>query len=154
MTRQLTQDFCLTEFTYSQYAYRNNINNAPSDYELANIINITAPRAQKIRDLLNKPMLITSGYRCFQLNKAVGGAATSDHMSGLAIDFIAPKFGTPKEVAQFLQKHVLELGINQLIYEGTWVHVGFAGAGSKPIGTILTAKFQNGKAKYFAGVVA
>lgn len=154
MTRQITPDFALAEFTYSQYAERHNINNTPSDYELANIINITAPRTQKIRDVLNKPMIITSGYRCFLLNRAVGGVDNSDHMSGLAIDFIAPKFGTPKEVAQYLQTIVLPLGINQLIYEGTWVHVGFAGAGRRPKGEILTAKFKNGKAQYFAGVVA
>lgn len=152
MSRQLTQDFSLPEFTYSQYAERHGINNTPSDYELANIINITAPRAQKIRDLLGKPMLITSGYRCYSLNRAVGGSATSDHMSGLAIDFIAPKFGTPKEIAQFLQKHVENLGVNQLIFEGTWVHVGFAGVGQKPKSEILTAKFKNGKPHYEQGI--
>lgn len=154
MNRQLTQDFSLAEFTYSQYAERHGINNTPNDYELANIINITAPKTQKIRDLLGKPMLITSGYRCYSLNRAVGGSATSDHMSGLAIDFLSPRFGTPKEIAQFLQKHVQELGINQLIYEGTWVHVGFAGVGQKPKNEILTAKFKNGKAKYSIGVAA
>lgn len=154
MIRQITLDFSLPEFTYSQYAERHNINNTPSHQELVNILNITAPKTQKIRDLLGKPMLITSGYRCYSLNRAVGGSPTSDHMSGLAIDFIAPKFGTPKEIAQFLQKHAQNLGINQLIYEGTWVHVGFAGVGQKPKGEILTAKFKNGKAQYEQGITA
>ena len=154
MTKQITRDFSLAEFTHSQYAERHNINNTPSDYELANIINITAPKAQKIRDLLNKPMLITSGYRCYSLNRAVGGSLTSDHLGGLAIDFIAPQFGTPKEVAKFLQKYVQDLGINQLIHEGTWVHVGFAGVGQKPKGDVLTAKFKNGRPEYSIGVIA
>lgn len=153
MGRMLTESFSLAEFVVSETAERKNINNSPSDLEIGNLLNITAPNLQKIRNLLGKPINITSGYRCFQLNKAVGGAPDSAHLRGLGVDFISPQFGTPKEVCQFLASRVKDLHIDQLIYEGSWIHVGYAAVGVKPRGEVLTARFVNGKAQYLMGIV-
>jgi len=153
MNKRLTEDFNLSEFTNSQYAVRHNINNQPNDYELANIINITAPTMQKIRDLLGAPVHITSGYRCYALNRAIGGSGTSAHMSGLAVDFVAPRAGTPKEVAEELKRHVKDLRIDQLINEGQWVHVGFAAPNKQPRNEVMTARFIKGKPTYEKGIV-
>ena len=152
MNKRLTKDFNLSEFTESQYAVRHNINNQPNGYELANIINITAPSMQKIRDLLEQPIHITSGYRCYALNRAIGGSDTSAHMSGLAVDFVAPRAGTPKQVAEALKWHAKDLRIDQLINEGQWVHVGFAAPGKPPRNEIMTARFINGKPIYEKGI--
>lgn len=70
---------------------------------------------------------ITSGYRGPALNKAVGGATSSDHSQGLAADIVAPSFGTPYEIAKALAPHIDVRGIDQVIYEVSrkshWVHI-------------------------------
>lgn len=51
------------------------------------MLDLIANCLQPIRDKLKKPMIITSGYRCKQLNTALGGAANSQHTKGQAVDF-------------------------------------------------------------------
>lgn len=65
---------------------------------------------------------INNGYRCLALNKLVRGALNSDHMKGLAIDFICPIFGTPEEIVKFL--HSINFLSDQCFIEGTWIHFG------------------------------
>ena len=43
---------------------------------------------QKLRDDVNFPIKISSGYRCPTWNKSVGGHPNSSHMEGLAIDIL------------------------------------------------------------------
>jgi len=81
---------------------------------------------QQVRTILgDKPIIITSGYRCYELNVACGGAENSAHLHGLACDFVCPEFGTPLDICGALEPHMAMLGIDQLIweYEG-WVHLG------------------------------
>jgi uncharacterized protein YcbK (DUF882 family) len=47
---------------------------------------------QELRDLLGKPLIITSGYRCKKHNKDVGGSPNSQHLLGKAADIYAPAF--------------------------------------------------------------
>jgi zinc D-Ala-D-Ala carboxypeptidase len=126
---QLTEHFTLEEFTVSETAARRNISNVPSpqSYEYKNLQRI-AKVMEEVRILLNdKPIFITSGYRGPQVNAAVGGSKNSAHMSGLAVDFYCPDFGTPKQICKELEQHMKKLGIDQLIYEyGTWVHLGLS----------------------------
>jgi len=90
------------------------------------------------------PIIITSGYRCQQLNTAIGSRPTSDHVRGFAVDFKAPEFGTPLTICKALEPvlHVLDIG--QLILEfsgpngkGGWVHVS-AKSPLKDINRVLT----------------
>lgn len=48
---------------------------------------------------------------------------TSDHRKGDAIDFSCPQFGSPFSVAQAIQAS--DIKYDQLIQEGTWVHISF-----------------------------
>ena len=41
---------------------------------------------QPLRDYLEKPVVISSGYRCSEVNKAVGGVSGSQHLKGEAAD--------------------------------------------------------------------
>lgn len=59
----------------------------------------TADVAEKIRSHLNKPLVINSGLRCPELNEAVGGVSTSDHLFGLAMD-ISLCFFTPEYISK------------------------------------------------------
>jgi hypothetical protein len=72
---------------------------------------------------------ILSGFRCDDVNAAVGGAVGSAHLYGLACDFVIPAFGTPLEVCKAIEPHMSFLQIDQLIYEVDWVHLGLAGDG-------------------------
>lgn len=124
---QLTRHFALEEFLVSESARRLGLDNSPSPAALANLQRV-AECMEHVRHLLdNKPIHITSGYRSPTVNQAVGGAQGSAHLSGAAVDFHAPGFGTPLEICRWLEPHIGALGIDQLIHEfGSWVHLGLA----------------------------
>ena len=124
---QLTTHFTLEEFTDSQTAARKGIVNVPrADSRERKNLQRTAEVMEKVRALLgDKPILISSGYRGPKVNAAVGGSKSSAHMSGLAVDFSCPGFGTPRAICQKLHPHMQALGVDQLIHEfNTWVHLG------------------------------
>src|SRR5580693_7431564 len=126
---ELTPHFTLEEFTDSQTAARKGIPNVPpvGSPERANLKR-TADVMEQVRTLLgDKRILVSSGYRSPAVNAAVGGSKSSAHMSGLAVDFSCPGFGTPKAICHKLHPHMKELGIDQLIHEyDTWVHLGLS----------------------------
>lgn len=123
---KLSPHFTLTEMTASNTATRLRIDNTPPE-ELVPRLILTAEMLERIRSTLNVPILITSGYRCATLNRAVGGVTSSDHAQGHAADFVAPGYGAPSDVAATLAPLVSVLGIGQIILEGIkgkqWVHV-------------------------------
>jgi zinc D-Ala-D-Ala carboxypeptidase len=125
----LTPHFTLEELTLSQTAARKGIHNAPKEgsQEMKNLQR-AAETMEKVRAILgDKPILISSGYRSPKVNAAVGGAKTSAHISGLAVDFSCPGFGTPLAICKKLEPHLGELGVDQLIHEyNTWVHLGLS----------------------------
>jgi zinc D-Ala-D-Ala carboxypeptidase len=145
---KITEHFTLEEFTRSTTANRLKIDNSvPAD--LMPNIQLTAIKLELVRKVLGKPIIITSGYRCPALNARVGGAATSAHTKGLAVDFKS-SFGTPKEICQRL----LDAGVqfDKLIQEhNQWVHIGFSLANNRQIA--LTAVKQGGKTIYKRGLV-
>lgn len=145
---RLTADFHLSEFLRSQTAGRRGLNNEPDALAMANLRNFLAPGMQDVRDLINAPIHISSGYRSPMVNAAIGGASRSQHMSGLACDFTAPFFGTPKDIARAIAASKIKF--DQLIMEGGWVHISFA---PSPRREVLTASFTNGVARYRAGLV-
>lgn len=130
---RLSPHFTFAEFVFSQTAIRGGISNTPDEQTLQNLRH-TAGQMEKVRALIDAPIFISSGYRSPALNAAIGGSATSQHMSGEAADFVSP-FGTPLEICRAL----VGAGIpfDQLIYEGTWVHISFL---RQPRGQILTWK--------------
>ncbi len=141
----LSKYFTLDEMTASQTAARKRIDNKPGPEILENLKD-TCVQADRVRELMGFPMLISSGYRSLKLNIAVGGSKTSSHLQGYAMDFRCRGFGTVREVFDFLKKAMRENGIlfDQLIYEGNWVHLGF---GPEMRGEIL---IYNGKS-YLVG---
>ena len=80
--------------------------------------------AEQVRVFVNGPMIISSGYRCDELNKAVGGAKTSQHRFFRAIDFV-PNGQDLDEVFDRLM--ISPLVYKQLIKEQSggkrWIHV-------------------------------
>lgn len=119
----LSPHFTLAEFVTSQTAARLGIDNTPGPVTIANLRK-TAATLERVRSLLGGvPIIVTSGYRCPKLNKAIGGSATSAHMTGMAVDFIAPRYGSPYKIAKAIVGS--EIPFDQVIHEfGTWVHLG------------------------------
>jgi hypothetical protein len=149
MTR-LTDHFSLEELTQSETAARRRIDNTPSPAVVENLTR-TAQTLEQVRALLgSRPVLVSSGYRSPALNAAVGGAASSAHMTGLAADFICPGFGSPLEICRKIAAS--NIVFDQLIQEGTWVHVGLAPAGPKPRQQVLSASFGPGATTYVNGL--
>ncbi|KWI31905.1 peptidase M15 [Burkholderia ubonensis] len=146
----LTDHFSLAELTQSQTAARCGIDNTPPPEIIKNLTRI-AQVLEQIRSLLGaRPIVVTSGYRAPALNQAVGGALSSAHVQGLAVDFICPSFGTPLAICKRLAEAGLEF--DQLIHEGTWVHIGLAPLSQRPRRQILTAHFGHSPARYSTGL--
>ena len=133
----LSTHFSLAEFTASQWAARAGIENEPGPVELENLKRL-AMTMEAVRYALGAPIIITSGYRCPEVNRNVGGSSTSMHVQGLAADFICPGFGTPFQVAKKLMG-VEAVKFDQLIHEfGRWVHLGLATPGTAGRKQLLT----------------
>ena len=127
---KLSENFSLEEFTASQTATRKNIKEQfnPSQDVINNLKDVCINVLEPIRKWFNVPIKISSGYRCERLNKAVGGAKNSQHLTGEAIDI---DLGRKKnlELLNWIQKN---LEFDQLLNEypdkdgfPSWVHVSF-----------------------------
>lgn len=119
---QLSQHFSLEEATFSQTALNHKIDNTPSKSILENMI-LSADKMERIRSVLgNKPIFVSSWYRCPTLNTKIGGAKTSAHMSGFAVDFRVPGLSV-SQVCNLLHD---ALPYDQLINEyNRWTHISF-----------------------------
>ena len=120
--------FALKEFVKSNTAARLGINNNPSEDVKKNIELLVEKILDPLRERFGKPIIVTSGYRCKELNKAVGGAAKSQHMSGEAADIRTVE--DSKSANKELFNLIIELGLpfDQLINEHDydWVHVSYS----------------------------
>lgn len=141
----MTEHFTLEELTNSSTAQRLGINNTPPIGMVANL-QVLAWGLEKIRALLGHPMHIDSGYRCPALNKAVGSKVSSAHVTGFAADFTCADYGTPLEIVKAIVD--ADIKFDQLIQEGTWVHVSFATAMRQEV---LTAHFSQAGTTYTRG---
>lgn len=138
----LSPNFTLAEFTASQTAARRGIDNTPPAATLA-VLKASAEGMERVRHILGDRVIsVSSVYRCPDLNRAVGGAPTSAHVTGHAVDFNCFGFGTPLEVCRALEGR---LDYDQLIHEfGRWVHIGFGPRLRRQVLTISSAGTRAG----------
>ena len=148
---QLSAHFTLAEFLHSDLALREGIDNDhPPEQALHDMRMLCIDVLEPLRKALGgRPLRITSGYRCPQLNKLLKSADTSQHLLGQAADFQAPGMDL-LEVAKVAARLNL-VRFDQLIHEGRWLHISWA---KKPRRQLLTAGFavtppQRG---YIAGI--
>lgn len=138
----LTPHFTLAEMTSSQTAVREGIDNTPNSAQIINLqrlcLNILEPL-----EVSGKVLIVSSGFRCVELNKRIGGASTSQHCNGEAADINAKGFNV-EQLYQYL-KHS-GLPFDQLIQEfGQWVHVSYSDRNRREC---LRATKVNGKTVY------
>ena len=87
---KLTENFTLSEFERSATAEKYHINNrVPSQY-IPTLQQLCKEVLEPLRSFVGGPIVISSGYRCNQLNVKVGGAYASQHTLGEAADIQLP----------------------------------------------------------------
>ena len=124
------KNFKLSEFFVSSTADKNGIKNEPSLDARATIernINLLVDNVlDPVRDVVNAPIIITSGYRCPQVNRLVGGVDNSQHMSGCAADFRVRGF-TPSMMYKVFLYIYDALDFDQLIFyrSKNFIHVSY-----------------------------
>jgi zinc D-Ala-D-Ala carboxypeptidase len=143
---RLTEHFTLEELTASQVATRRRIDNTPAPRVIDNL-NRVAAVLEAVRALIKRPIVVSSGYRSPALNVAVGGAAKSAHVQGLAADINAVGMSA-HDLAQAIAGS--DIMFDQLIFEGTWVHIGLCDG--VPRRQVSTAHFGSTGTTYVAGI--
>ena len=122
---KLTKHFTLEEFTRSSTAKARGIDNTVPEKLIPALRNLCETVLEPLREQAKEPVIISSGYRCPALNKAVGGTNTSQHMKGEACDiYMEDKTKLRKWFAI-----LLDGDFDQLIFERNrrtdrcWIHV-------------------------------
>lgn len=146
----LSPHFTKEEFEFSQTAIRLGIDNS-IPLALMDNARRTASTMEFIRSALgNRPTRVSSGYRSPKLNAVIPGSAKdSDHQKMLACDFTCPSFGSVYKTVDAIS-HILD-DFDQLIYEGTWIHVGLGDGRQRR--ELLTKSFKNGHVSWHKGLL-
>jgi uncharacterized protein YcbK (DUF882 family) len=117
---QLSEHFTLEELTRSEVAERKGLDNTPNASEIANLTRLAA-LLEEVRSLLNKPIMLNSGFRSKAVNDSVGSKDSSQHRIGCAADIRVPGM-TPKQVVEAIIAS--DIGYDQIIEEfGSWTHI-------------------------------
>lgn len=119
--------FKFIELVRSSKADELNIDNWPKDADIMDNIIFTMECLDQIREEYGLPLSVSSGYRCQELNRAVGGAKTSQHMKGQAADINLGSIEKNRAFFNWCQDNINDLPIDQLIDESkySWVHLSF-----------------------------
>lgn len=124
----------LKEATTSQTATRLGIDNTPDTQTIERMKVVAEKCFEPMREWYGKPLTVSSFYRCPELNKAVGGSKTSQHVKGEAIDIDT---GSRTENKKLLEWAKANLIFDQLLYEfgdetgPEWVHISFSLSGNR-----------------------
>jgi hypothetical protein len=149
---KISKHLSLAEVTRSETAKRRGINNMPTPEHIENFKILAENLFEKVREHFNVPIHISSGYRSVDLNRAIKGSRTSQHMKGEAIDIDmdgSRSNVTNADIFNFIKDN---LEYDQLIWEfGTdknpnWVHVSYSK--NKNRKQCLKAVKINGKTSY------
>lgn len=143
----MSANFSLSEFQVSQTAARMGRELVLGKKEKNNLVLLTRTVMQPVRDLLDAPVVITSGYRPEWLNTLIGGSKSSQHIKGQAADFIV----VGMQVLEAAHKIQEQIGFDQLICEfNKWIHISFCPGPMR--GEVLTAQSSDGTTQYYTGL--
>jgi zinc D-Ala-D-Ala carboxypeptidase len=150
MATQLSPHFTLEELTVTNTGISNHANAEETER-----LRALAAFMEKVRAVLNNQTIsVNSAFRNEAVNRAVGGVSNSAHRLGYACDFVCPGFGSPLEICRALDAAGTKgtIVFDQLIQEGTWVHVSRDPTGN---GTGAPRKMRLtliGPGKYASGI--
>lgn len=144
--------FSIQELTNSPTAQRKGINNSPSKLVTAALTALIDNVLDPLREAWGAPIIVTSGYRCARLNKAVGGAKNSAHLYGQAADIrtVSDTFADNKKLFDLVKR--LGLPFDKMIWEHgndigpNWIHISYK---SGPRNIILRGPFRNSRGETY-----
>ncbi len=112
------------ESVYSAKAASKGLTNIPNDEQLANMKLVAERCFEPVRVWYGLPIKINSFFRSKEVNTLVGGASTSQHTKGEAIDLSAGSKENNKRLFDWMKSNLI---YDQLIneYDYTWIHVSF-----------------------------
>jgi uncharacterized protein YcbK (DUF882 family) len=122
--KTLSKHVTMEEFCYSPTAIKKGINNSMGLIAINKAIQLCENVFEPLRKHLNAPIKISSGFRCEQLNKLIGGASGSQHTKGEAFDLEL----TDRKLFDWILKN---LEFDQAIYEfgndahANWFHISY-----------------------------
>lgn len=121
--------FKWNELVRSNTAERYNIKNNPTGEEEKNL-EFVLDWLDELREGFGKPIYISSGYRCAELNRRVGGVSNSQHTKGEAVDI---NLGSKKANSEILLYILNNCYFDQLLDENnlSWVHVSVKKEGNR-----------------------
>lgn len=121
--------FTISELCRSNVATQLGIENTPNQYQHANMVKLIENLLDPIREAWGAPIYVNSGFRTARLNEAIGGARSSEHMEGRAVDITCRNQIKNKLLFGFIQS--LDVEWRQLIWEKgdstgpQWIHISF-----------------------------
>lgn len=117
--------FTLKEMINSNTAKSKGIDNTPTWRVVLNLLELVQNVLDPIREAYKKPITVNSGYRCIELNRAVGSKDNSQHILGLAADITVGSREANKQLFEFIQSNIKEW--DQLINENNyqWIHISY-----------------------------
>ena len=125
---RISKHISYEEATYSDTAKAKNISNVPNEVQLAAMQLVAEKCFEPLREWYDKPIKINSFFRSVELNKAVKGSKTSDHVKGMAIDLDAGSNAENLKLFNWLKENA---EFKQLIHEygdksgPEWVHISY-----------------------------
>ena len=130
MTTIMTSDnwkyFTFDELIHSDTADRLGIDNSPTCDAINNLDGLVTNVLDRLRSEWGRPIIVTSGYRCKELNVAVGGARNSQHLKGQAVDIVSDDF---EAFRRFVRRWCKDNEFDQCIFERScnkeWVHISY-----------------------------
>lgn len=139
----MSKYFTLEEMTRSQTAVRLKIDNTPNATQKRDLLRLM-DYLDGIREAFGQPIRVTSGFRSWGANKAVGGVKNSQHLAGQAADIVTSGAKTLRDLFDLIRERG---GFHQLIWEqtpkSTWIHVSIPPEEEFPKGEVL--KFDGHK---------
>lgn len=137
----ISKNFSYSEFEKSDTAKRLHINNEITDWEVRdNIKALVENVLQPLRDSWGGPIFINSGYRCKELNEAVGGVETSQHCKGMAADCGCTD---PYAMAKLLLR--MKLSFDQAILYPDFLHLSYRDDGENRGQLLYNKKWKGPK---------
>lgn len=118
--------FTIEELCRSNTADAKGIDNTPNNAQKERLKDLIENVLDPLREAYGKPIYVNSGFRNDELNKEVGGVATSQHRKGEAADISAGSIKENEKLFNLIQE--LNLPFDQLINESnfSWVHVSYS----------------------------
>ena len=131
---KLSEHFTLGEMTVSNHK---EVYNIPSHEAIANLTNLSK-WLEVLRERAGAPIIINSGYRSPQLNRKIGGAANSNHLTGCAVDIRVSGMEQLIRYAAILldyadesKQEFDELLIEKNRYGAIWLHFAVRPSGNR-----------------------